>query len=221
MTEPEVLNVKERLKLITTCNKKNLTFLHTTYGPDTYSIIKTQIREDKLSVPTMAETASLVYSAFNLNNKFSHEIIDVMEHKWLWTFTGTLFTPKGAYIQDDPEIRKEMPYMEESDLINRLENNDPAVRFVPFGYKTKEMSSYDFAKNKYVIGLAGEEGAEKLAEVADKYNDWPYLWCYKSVSKSVTKVSLLGADWFKGRKLYVGNLDHEFVKFACAFGKTK
>ena len=124
----------------------------------------------------------------------------------------------GQVFEDSLEKTfNELPTKEEAEQIP-----DPFGELLRgFGYKTKEMSSYDFAKNKYVIGLAGEEGAEKLAEVADKYNDWPYLWCYKSVSKSVTKVSLLGADWFKGRKLYVGNLDHEFVKFACAFGKTK
>jgi len=221
MTEPEVLNVKEGLKLVTTCNKKDLTFLHKTYGPDNYANIKAQIKQDKLSVPTMAETVSLVYSAFNLDNKFSHEIIDVLEHLWLWTFTGTLFTPNVTYIQDDPEIRGGIPYMEESDLIKKLENNDPAVRFAPVGYETKEMSSYNLARNKYIIGLAGKEGAEKLAKIADKYNHRPYLWCFKTFNKSVTKVSLLGADWFKGRRLYVGSLDREFVKFACAFGKTK
>ena len=151
----------------------DLTFIHPSYGPDTYANVKEAIEQDNLRTPTMAETVSLVHAAFNSENPYSQEIRDLMKNGWLWAFTGTLYTPNGAYVQDSPKTRNGMPFMEESELIQKLE--DPSVRFVPFGYPIEEMSSSELAENPYVIALAGEEGAEKLAEVADKHKRQPYL----------------------------------------------
>ena len=124
----------------------------------------------------------------------------------LWAFTGSLYFPKGAYVQNNPETRDGMPFMEESDLIKRLEANDTSVRFVPFGYETREMTSLKLAKNPYVIALAGEEGAEKLAEVADKHKKhMPCLSSFDSVDKPLTRVSVLSSVWNFGRRLFVGD----------------
>ena len=80
----------------------------------------------------MAQTVSLVHSAFNSDDKYSKVIKGRMKNKWLWGFTGTLYVPnKGTYVQDNPEIRNGNIFMEESELIKKLEENDISVRFVP------------------------------------------------------------------------------------------
>ena len=108
------------------------------------------------------------------------------------TATGILYIrKKGAYIEDNPQLRKPKPRprpegyylpidsyiklsrlldMNESDLERRLKNGDHRVRFVPFGYKTGEMSPTELANNEFMIALAGKKGAEKLAKAVERYN---------------------------------------------------
>lgn len=191
------LRVEEgRTKLITTHNEKDLTFLHPAYGPNNYANVGEEIERDGLATPTMAETASLVHGAFNSDDKYSKKIKDIMRKERLWAFTGNLYIlNKGVYVKDNPEIRDGMPFMEESELVKRLELDDPSVRFVKFGYEIGEMTPLKLGRNKYVIALAGEEGAEKLAEVANKHKYKPYLWSFKSVDQPLTRVSTLDSDW--------------------------
>ena len=185
-----------QLKLTASHNGRDLTFMHPNYGPNTYANVKADIEKDNLRPAIMAETASLVHTAFNSIDKYSVEIKDLMRDRYLWIFTGILYVPnKGAYLQDAPKTRNGMLFMDESDLIKRLESGDSSVRHVPFGYKTESMSPLELGKNPYVIALAGEEGAEKLAQMADKHKRKPYLWSFESVSEPLTRVSALCSDW--------------------------
>jgi len=211
-TETQGLSVEERITLTVAHNGEDLTFLHPVYGPGTYTIVKEAIEKDNLKTPTIAETVSLVHTAFNSNDEYSNEIkqfmkgkwewaysnemkrfMKVMKGKWMWGFTGTLYTPKGVYIQDNPEVRDRMPFMEESELVNKLEANDSSVRFVPFGFDVGEMTSSQLSKNDYIIALVGEEGSYKLAEIADKHKKNPILWSFKSVDTQFIRVSALGS----------------------------
>jgi len=97
-------------------------------------------------------------------------------------------------IEDDPTIRLRMPFMGRDSLEQRLNAKDPGVRFVPFGYPIGEMSSSELARNPYVIALAGEEGAEKLARVAEKYEKRPDLFSFRSVDKNTTTISSLDSS---------------------------
>ena len=215
------LRVEERrTQLIVPHSGGELTFLHPPYGPDTYANVGLAIQQDNLKRPTMAETASLVHAAFNSDNKYSTEIKEIMEQAWLWAFTGTLYTPDGAFIQDDPEIRDGMPFMDRESLEQKLNAKDPSVRHVPFGYQIEEMSPLELAKNPYVVGLAGGEGAEQLARVADKYRGKPYLGSFESVGKNETRVSALGSRLFGylGHGLVVGGNGHGGIVGSHAFG---
>lgn len=224
-TQTQGLRVEEgegRTKLLITHKGEDLTFLHPAYGPNTYVNVGTQIEQNRLARPTMAETASLFHVAFNSDDKYSEEIRDIMKNRWLWAFTGNLYVPnKGVYVQDYPEIRDGTPFMDESKLVKRLEANVSDVRFVPFGFKIKSMSPSELEKNEYIIALAGEEGAEKLAEVADKYRDTPYLWGFKSVDEPLTRVSALGSLWCVGRRVGVLGDIHGKGRDGCAFGVDK
>ncbi len=107
--------------------------------------------------------------------------------------------------------------MEESDLVIKLEANDSSVRFVPFGFKTEGMNTTELAKNPYVVALAGQESAEKLAEVAGKHRNIPYLWSFESVDKPTTRVASLGS----GRGLVVGGGGRGYGRGGLAFGVRK
>ena len=108
--------------------------------------------------------------------------------------------------------------MDESTLVKKLEANSPEVRFVPFGYQTESMSSLELSKNPYIIALAGEDGAEKLAEVADKHSKKPYLWSFNSVSQPETRVSALYSYWDLGSRLFVDGYDRGGNRYGGAFG---
>ena len=201
-----------------------LTFVYEKHGPNTYANVAESIGKVGLARPTMAETASLIYPAFTSEKKEPEfeGIRQAMKNTWLWAFTGNLYIPnKGVYIQDNPEIRNEMPYMEESELVRKLEANDKSVRFVPFGYQTEDMPSKELAKNPYIIALAGEEGAEKLAEVADKHKKSPYLFSFKSVDQPLIRVSALDSDWGLGDRLDVSGDDRVYDRDGHCFGVQK
>ena len=208
-----------RTELTVNHNNQDLTFIYPSFGPNTYANVQNEIEQAKLKTSTMSQTASLVDSAFNSKDRYSQEIQKLLKEKWLWTFTGILYVPKeGAYIQDDPEVKKGMPFMEKSGLVKLLEANDPSVRFVPFGFKTGEMSSSKLAKNKFAIGLAGEEGAEKLAETASKFKDQPYLYGFESVEEAVTRVSALYSGWYSDHGLDVYGDYYGYDRNCHAFG---
>lgn len=166
---------------------KTITFIYKQHGPDTYAEVARSIDKEGLARPTMAETASLVHQAFLARDEpeFS-KIIDIMKNEWLMAFTGLLYIPwaghsefnGGIFVQDNPEIKFGLPFMDKSELVKKLEANDPSVRFIPFGFKKGKMSR-ELAKSPYIIALAGEEEAEKLAEIADEYDEYkskPCLW---------------------------------------------
>jgi len=213
------LKVKEgRTELTVEHDKKDLTFIHPYLGPNTYANVQNSIKEAKLEAPTMAQTASLVHAAFNSDDKYSNEIKEKLKTNFLWGFTGILYVPQeGAYIQDTPEIKNGMPYINKSKLVKKLEQNDSSVRFVQFGFKTESMKPSELAKNKFIQALATEEGAEKLAEIADKFDKDPYLWSFKSVDTLTTRVSALGSNWGSGRGLDVDGDVHGY-RGGFAFG---
>ena len=193
-----------RTKYIVEHNGKDLTFIHPSFGPNTYAVVGQEIEIAKLKRPSMSQVVSLVNTAFNSDDKYSKEIQRILKENFLWAFTGQLYIPKeGVYFQDDPKIRNEMPFMNKSDLETKLEKSDPSVRFTPFGFKTGEMTPSELAKNTFVIAQAGEEGADKLAEVAGKFKDNPFLLSFESVDEEVTRVSSLDSGWGSVLRLYV------------------
>jgi len=216
-----LLNTKPKKERIIRRGKFNLDKV---YGPGDYIKVGKNIEKDGLLRPTMAETSSLVHAVFfdKLDEKYSSKIKEMMKMRYLWTFTAILYVPnKGAYIQDAPETLDNMLYMEESDLVKKLQRNDKSVRFVPFGYKVEYMTPKELGKNKFVIGLAGREGAEKLAEAAGKHKDNPYLWSFKSVNEHKTRVSTVDSTWnLENGGLIVDGDDHS-ERVGSAFGIQK
>ena len=178
-----------------------ITFIHPVKGPAAYADAAKQLEQENLLPPTIAHNSSLIHAAWqNPKEKYSNEIINILRSSWLWCFNGILYEPKeGAYIQDTPKIKNNRVIMNKSDLVKKLEANDSSVRFVPFGYKRGEQSYKELKINPFVIALAGEEGAEKLAEASANYKFKPYVWSFDEVDKQTIRVASLDGDWGDGR----------------------
>jgi hypothetical protein len=161
--------------------------------------IVNSIEKAGLKKPNSSKTASLVYDAFkNPSGKYESEIIDIMNNYWFGEFTGNLYLPKsneevnnGVIIDNNPIIQNGKLIMNKNDLIKRLKENDSNVKFVPFGFKTGTQNLIELQKNHYIIARYGEEGAEKIAEIASKYKNNPYLWSFDSVDKEEVRLSAL------------------------------
>lgn len=181
---PALRVVETRPKLIAPYSKGEYTFSFPPFE-GTYTQTGLALAEDRLERPTMAQMAALLNAASYTkgwlycapfgpsSNTYGSKVGEPM-HSWkgwrgYWAFTGSLYTPDGIFIQDNPEIRDGQPFMDRITLEQKLNAKDTSVRFVPHGFKVGEMSISDFAKNPYLIGLAGEEGAEQLARIAKFY----------------------------------------------------
>ena len=200
------------------------TFVYESHGPDDYFNVSNSIEKEGLSMPTTAETVSFIHPAFTSakEEKEFSEIKSIMKNQWLWCSTGILRVPKeGAYIEDNPKVNGKELIMDKSELVKRLEANDSSVRFVPFGFKTGLMTSRELEKNAYIRALAGDEGAEKLADIADKFKSNPYLFSFDSVNRPVKRVSSLDSGWYlDGDGLDVSG-DHDGIgRDGCAFGAS-
>ena len=177
-------------------------------GPGTYAGVAEALRNQDVDLlqPTMAQTASLIHAGFNGDNKYSKQIKKIMKNHWFWGFTGNKWVPKeGVYIQNNPEIVEGRVSMDKQDLVKKLESGDVSVRFVPFGFKIGKQTALELAKNPYIIGLAGEKGADKLAQVADKHRNKPYLYAFDNVDNELTRLSALSSDWVDDRLDVCGN----------------
>ena len=211
MAKPDYKITRERTEMQIFHEDRNLTFIFPAKGPGSYAGVQEQITKDRLKAPNFAETASLVYTAYkNSNEPEFKNVLDILNKEGLWAFTGNLYIPKGkgdyqngVIIQDNPQIKNGRIFMDESELVKKLEANDKSVRFVPFGFKIGEHSVDELEKNAYVIGLAGEEGAEKLAEIAGKYKARPVVYSFGEVNEKITRASVLGGNYWDGGRLVV------------------
>jgi hypothetical protein len=101
-----------------------------------------------LKRPSSSEIVSIVYNSFkNSKGEYESQIIEILNNSWLWEFTGNLYLPRsnedinnGVILENNPQIANGQLVMDKSSLIKRLLENDSSVKFVPFGYKTREQT---------------------------------------------------------------------------------
>ena len=185
-----------------------------------------------LKRPNSEDVADLVYDAFqDKNEKYSAEIIKILEDLFLREFTGNLYLPKrdgeevhnGVIVESNPSIIKGRTIMDKNSLIKRLQSNDPLVKFVPFGFKTGELPKKGFGKNDYNIARYGEERADKIEQVASQYKFDPVLNVFNSVDKEIVRGSALysSGSIVDGDRLYLDGYDWDDGGNGYAFGVSR
>jgi len=200
----------EKTYLTVPHGKGNIAFQDSSFN-GTHGNVAEQIDKAELKRPTSPETASLIYDFFqNKEGKYGLEMIKIIKDGWILEFTGNLNLPKsneeinnGVIIEYNPKITNRKLVMNKNSLIKRLQENDPLVKFVPFGYKINEQTQKEFGKNPYIREMYGKEGAEKITEVASKYKNKPYIYSFDSVDEEKTRMSALYGSWLFDFRLVV------------------
>ena len=175
----------EKTYLTVPHEKGNITFQDSSFN-GTHGNIAEQIDKAELKRPTSPETASLIYDVFQNKEAKSNEEIN-----------------NGVILEYNPKITNGKLVMNKNSLIKRLQENDPLVKFVPFGYKINEQTPKEFRKNPYIREMYGKEGAEKITEVSSKYKNKPYIYSFDSVDEEKTRMSALYGSWLFDFRLVV------------------
>jgi hypothetical protein len=141
-------------------------FIYPAIGPLDTECLFERAKEQKLVLPTANQTIDLVVATLDNERKFRK--VDDCINTGLVMNTACHYTPKGVYFEDLPKIGNNgLPVIKsEEDLIRKLEKNK-RVRFVPYGYRTGDLTQKDFAENPFAIGLfGGRDKTESLARAA-------------------------------------------------------
>jgi len=226
----EGLKIREgRIDLIAEHAGREINFVYPASGPGTYADVRSKISEGKLKMPAMSETASLVYAAWqNPDEKYSKEIINLLKNKWLLANNGILLAKKGVYVQDNPPVKDGKIVMDEKALEKKLSNCqygimkscDESIRFTEYGFDLESQKASDLAKNRFVIVLAGTEGAEKLAKTAEKYPSKPYVFGSNRPDENNIRVAALVSDYNGSGLVVYGYYFDDWSGFAFGVSKT-
>jgi len=167
---------RELIMLKTPPSHGSLTFFHPCYGPKRYNTIEEATRSvGGLRIATMTELVSILSFYSDLRREDYREIKDLMKSRYLWTSTGILPSTRGegVYVQDRVESKVKgggegLAHMDESELVKRLEANDPNVRFASNSYKAGTMTPSELSKNELFIALTNEASAKAMAKIASR-----------------------------------------------------
>jgi len=158
-----------------------LTFKAVPFGPNNFKELRDSIEEEGFRMPTLTESVSIIHAALhypevhqNSSIQTYRELITnkLYEGRWIAGNTGILYIPgEGLYVKDDPRVeittdclRAIEILMKKEDLEARLKEGDRRVRFVPDGYEVENLKE-GVRTNPAIVGLVGQEGAKKLAEI--------------------------------------------------------
>lgn len=201
---------------------KILTAVHPFYGPANSLNLLRQIRDSGFREPASLELASFVYEYFDGQEPQALEVNKIMKDNYFRGFTGILYLPqeKTAHFIDNPEF-DENSFVNRDNLLKRLSESRAQV---PFEHLRQGPVSWrDVGKHPYFVAWAGgEDGAEKLAELASKHpRQEAYVWVpdVSNLKEPTARVAGLGSDWDDVR-LYVGSGGHG-IEGSFAFGVLK
>jgi len=183
LKESELEEELSKTKIIVPHKGEEINFQYPSIKKGTYSLVNSSCDPSNLSMPTSAETASLFYAALQKKyEKHEAHILDLLKKYPFCEATANLILPKsndeidnGIILETNPSIVNGKLSMDKTSLVKRLQNNDPLVKFVPFGFKLWKQTWQELEKNEYILARYGEEGAEKLAKLASEYKMDPQI----------------------------------------------
>jgi hypothetical protein len=204
---------------------KEINFLYPAFRGN-YGEVSGKIDKAGLKRPYSPEIASLIDNAWkNPRGEYESKILDILTENWLWEYTGNLYLPKsneeinnGVILEYNPKIVTGKLSMDKNSLIERLRENDPLVKFVPFGYKISGQTPGELEINPYIIARYGEEGAENIAAIASRYDSNPHLYSFICVDEE--KAMMSGMDnTFDHSRLIIGGNIINFLSYGHSFGR--
>jgi len=217
MADGELIIRQGYTELETEIGGKPLVFIPPIIGPGGYVDIKERIEKALLNFPTAAETVSLVYAARKDNfSNYAKEILERLNGGLLTSTVCHYFPNKGVYIQDNPRVENRKIIRNENELVLKSEEKNLGVRFVPFRFKVGEQNARDLVRNSFVIGLVGEEGAERLSEIAGDFG-YPSVSSFNNVDEPLTMPSALCIEGLDCKSWFVVNGKFNYMN-GSAFG---
>lgn len=191
-----------------------LAVAHPFYGPTIAKDLRTKIRANtiaQLREPTLAEVVSFANVAYKKDTEPEfRDATGIMKQRYFRGFTATHVADDKrldsglVYIVDFPEFADNgRVYVNNDTLVRMLKEKSSSARTIAKADmpQTGERTPKQLAKDKYVIALVGEEGAEKSAKLAERHpRKEGYVWVPQS-SQPATTIAALGSYWV-GR-LYV------------------
>ena len=152
---------------------KKLTASHPFFGPANSKELQAEIKREKYTEPTFPELTSFIYHYFNGKGPQAEEINEIMNTKYFVGFTGVLYLPrkKEVCFIDHPAFDRGS-VVDLDNLETRLRLNEARARVSLDNIETGSVPWNKVAKNPFFIAVSGgEEGAEKLAELASKHSE--------------------------------------------------
>jgi hypothetical protein len=138
------------------------------FGPENSKTLLAQIRHQEYREPVFAELVSFVHYYFDKEGGQAEKIREIMKTKYLVGFTGILFLPgdKEIIFIDYPSFERRS-VVDVDNLETRLRMRGSRAKVSIDNIATGSLPPDDIRKNNLIMALCGgEEGAEKLAELA-------------------------------------------------------
>ena len=174
--------------LIVPTSNREISYVHPSFGPNTYTEVGKQILEAGYKVPTGDLTVPLVHTAYlddSVKNEPEFENVrEIMKNRWLWVFNRNIWIPEGVYvIPDENALGRNAPFSIE-ELEDKLSgadtefgvrfSQDRKTRFAPKeSYGLGVHTPDNLARDGFVVANYGVEGASQLAEVSRFFRNNP------------------------------------------------
>ncbi len=208
--------------------RKILTAVYPFYGPANSRTLQNLIRKDGYVESTAPELTSFFHEYFDGSEPQAQEVNQIMGDRYFGGFTGILYVPekdafgKGlAHFIDYPEF-DEKSVVDRDNLLRRLDESHAQIPFEHF--KDGPVNWRKVAKHPYFVAWAGgEEGAEKLAELASKHpNKEAYILVpgISNLREPIARVAALNSYW-NGYRLDIDSGGLGNVENGSAFGVLK
>lgn len=146
---------------------------HPFFGPSNSKTLLESIRHENYSEPAFPELTSFIHRYYGEKGHRAREIREIMTTKYFVGFTAVLYLPgkKEVFFIDRPVFHRDA-VVDTDNLLSRLKLGK-ARASVPFDKVETGSVPFDkISKNPFFRAVSGgEEGAEKLAEIASMHTD--------------------------------------------------
>jgi hypothetical protein len=150
---------------------RSLTAIHPFFGPANSKTLLEELGREKYSEPTLPELASFIHHYYH-GFAEAGEVNEIMRTKYFVGYTGIIYLPQEKEICfiDYPAFDRGS-VVDIDDLITRMRFREIRAKVSLENIESGSLPWNKIAGNPLFIALCGEEGAEKIAEIASRHPD--------------------------------------------------